>query len=380
MLNMGLTERQKELRAKVRKFVDDFIIPIAVDLDLQEKFPTMIVEKAGELGLMDLVVPKEYGGPGLDTLSIMLVSEELGRGCLAVQTTIGGNGLASYPVVFGGTEEQKKRYYQYLLDGKVTAFALTEPGAGSDAAAVATTAVLDGDEYVINGSKCFITNGGYASVMTLIASTDPSKGTKGLSAFIVELDREGIQIGKKEDKMGLRSSNTVEVLLKNVRIPKENLIGNEGEGFKLAMKTLDSARLSVAAGSLGACKRILEETVKFAKTQTRGGKPLVKSQYVQFKIAEMATSIEAAESLVYKTCYLKDSGQPYSKESAMSKALCTDTAMKLSTMAVDIFGPYGYLKESPVEKIMRDVKVTQIYEGSNEIQRIVISGNVINSY
>lgn len=379
MLNMGLTESQIELKQKVRAFVEENIIPKALKHDETGEFPTDIVKAAGKEGLLDFAVPKEFGGPGLDALSIALISEELGRGCVSMATTIGGNGLAAYPVLFGGTEEQKKRFFQYILDKKLTAFALTEPAAGSDAGAVQTTAVLDGDEYVLNGTKCFITNGAYADVMTLIASTDKSKGTKGLSAFILEGDREGITIGKKEDKMGLKASNTVELILNNVRIPKENLIGKEGEGFKLAMKTLDSARLSVAASALGLSKRILEDTLQFLKTEQLGGKPMIASQYVQFKIADMAMEIEAGQNLIYKTCYLKDSGQRYSKEAAMAKTYCTDKAMKLASMAVELFGPYGYLHEAKVEKYMRDVKVTQIYEGSNEIQRIVIANNVINA-
>ncbi|MBM4764681.1 acyl-CoA dehydrogenase family protein [Bacillus sp. B15-48] len=377
MLNMSLTETQKEWRDKTRKFVDEEIIPVASKYDVENKFPSDVVEKAKEIGLLDFVVPKEYGGAGLDALSVSLICEELGRGCVAMQMAIGGNGLASYPVFYGGTEEQKHRYYKYILDGKLTAFALTEPGAGSDAGAVATTAVLDGDEYVLNGTKCFITSGGYADIMTLIASTDPSKGTKGLSCFMVELDRKGVTIGKKEDKMGIRASNTVEVILSSVRVPKENLVGAEGKGFRLAMTTLDSARLSVGASALGLAKRVMEETIKFVKKETKGGKPIVASQQVQFQIADMAIMIETAENLIYKTCYLKDAGKPYGKEAAMCKTYCTDIAMKIASMGISIFGPYGYLVEGVVEKLMRDVKIMQIYEGSNEIQRVVIAGNLL---
>lgn len=379
MLNMGLSESHKELQQKVRAFVDEYIRPNALRLDETHEFPVDIAEAAGKHGILDFAVPKEFGGPGLDTLSTCIISEELGRGDVTMSTTLGGNGLAAYPVLYGGNEDQKRRFFQFILDKKLTAFALTEPAAGSDAGAVQTTAVLDGDEYVLNGTKCFCTNGQYASVMTLIASTDPSKGTKGLSGFMVEMDREGITIGKREDKMGLKASNTVEVILNNVRVPKENLIGEEGKGFKLAMITLDSARLSVGAAALGLSKRILEDTLQFLKTQTVNGKPMIASQYVQFKIADMATEIEAAQGIIYKTCYLKDSGQHFSKEAAMAKTYCTDTAMKIAAIAVDLFGPFGYLHEAQVEKYMRDVKVMQIYEGSNQVQRIVIAGNVINA-
>ncbi len=378
MLDFSLTESQKEWRDKTRKFVEENIIPVAAQYDEEKKFPAEVVEKAAKVGLLDFAVPKEFGGAGLDALSVSLVCEELGRGCVAMETTIGGNGLASYPVYYGGTDEQKQRYYNYILDGKLTAFALTEPAAGSDASACQTTAVLDGDEYVINGTKCFCTNGGKASIMTLIASTDPSKGTKGLSCFMVELDREGIAIGKKENKMGLRASNTVEVILTNVRVPKENLVGAEGQGFKLAMTTLDAARMSVGAAALGLAKRVMEVTVKFVKTEQKGGKPIAASQKVQFDIADMAMMIQAAEGIIYKTCYLKDNGLPFSKEAAMTKCYATDIAMKIASMAVSIIGPYGYIVEGLVEKFMRDVKIMQIYEGSNQIQRIVIAGNILN--
>lgn len=379
MLDMSLTESQKEWKDKARNFVEEHIIPVASQHDAESKFPAEVVEKAGQIGLLDFAVPKEFGGPGLDSLTVSLISEELGRGCVAMQTTVAGNGLAAYPVLYGGNDEQKQRYFRYLLDGKLTAFALTEPGAGSDAGACQTTAVLDGDDYVINGTKCFCTNGGYASIMTLIASTDPSQGAKGLSCFMVEMDRDGITIGKKEDKMGLRASNTVEVIFSDCRVPKENLVGKEGQGFKLAMTTLDSARLSVGASALGLAKRVMEETVEFVKKEKKGGKPIAASQQVQFQIADMAIMIQAAEGLIYKTCYLKDSGNQYSKEAAMSKTYCTDIAMKIASMAVSIFGPYGYLVEGMVEKFMRDVKVMQIYEGSNQVQRIVIANNIIHA-
>nr|WP_295970677.1 acyl-CoA dehydrogenase family protein [uncultured Bacillus sp.] len=377
MLDFSLTETQKEWRDKTRKFVEEYIVPVASQHDEEERFPVEIVEKAAQIGLLDFAVPSEFGGPGLDALSVSLICEELGYGCVGMSTTIAGNGLASYPVLFGGNDEQKQRYFNYIINGKLTAFALTEPGAGSDAGAVATTAVLDGDEYVINGTKCFCTNGGKADVMTLIASTDPSQGSKGLSCFIVELNREGITVGKKEDKMGLRASNTVEVIFSDCRIPKENLVGKEGHGFKLAMTTLDSARMSVASSALGLSKRIMKESIKFVKNEKRGGKPIAASQQVQFKLADMAIMIESAEALVYKTCYLKNAGIPYGKEAAMIKTYCSDVAMNIASTAVGIFGPYGYLVEGLVEKFMRDVKVMQIYEGSNQVQRIVIANNIL---
>lgn len=377
MLDLERTETQRAWQAKARSFTDRYIIPNAAKYDRSGEFPMPIVKKAGEYGLLSISVPEEAGGPGLDALTTALINEELGRGCIGMQTTIGGNGLASYPILFGGTAEQKKDYFQHLLDGELAAFALTEPGAGSDPGGVRTTAVRDGDHYVINGSKCFCTNGGYASVFTVFASTDLKKRNKGLSAFYVEASCPGITIGKKENKMGIRASNTVEVLFNDVHVPVDHRIGEEGEGFRLAMKTLDVARLSVGASGLGLSKRILEETVKFVSAVKQGGRPLAASQYVQFKLADMATLIEAAEGLVYKTCFLKQQGAPYSKESAMSKTFATDSAMKIAKEAVDLFGTYGYLKESVVEKLMRDAKVMQIYEGTNQIQRIVIAHHVL---
>ncbi|BAF60615.1 acyl-CoA dehydrogenases [Pelotomaculum thermopropionicum SI] len=377
MASMELTSEQQELKKKVRAFVEEHVIPVAKYYDETGEFPLPVIKEAAKIGLLCTVVPKEYGGLGVDALSAAIISEELGRGCAGIATTIGGNSLSSYAVLIGGSSEQKRKWCQYLLDGKLASFALTEPGAGSDAGSVQTTAVLDGNEYVINGSKCFITTGGYASIYTVIASTDTSKGVKGLSAFIVEAEREGIFVGKHENKMGIRASNTVELMFKNVRVPKENLIGKEGEGFKLAMQTLDSGRINQAAMAVGLSQAALEAVVDFVNGQQRGGKLLAKSQYIQFKVADMCMAVETCRNMVYKVCYLKDSGQHFSKEAAIAKAYCTDTAMWVASEAVDIFGIYGYMKDSPVEKLYRDVKVMQIYEGTNQVQRIVIANNVL---
>lgn len=377
MMNMDLTAEQQAWKEKIRTFVEEKVIPVAKQYDQIGEFPQPIIDEAAKIGLLRTVVPKEYGGPEIDALSYAILVEELGRGCSAVATTINGNGLSSYPVLIGGNSQQKEKWFKYLLDDKMASFALTEPAAGSDAGAVQTTAVLDGDEYIINGSKCFITTGGHASVFAVIATTDRTKKIKGLSAFIVEADREGISIGKHENKMGLCSSNTVEVLFRNVRIPKENLIGKEGDGFRLAMKTLDVGRINQASMAVGLSQYALEAVIDFVKTQQKGGKPLSKSQYFQFKVADIALAVEAARNMVQKACYLRDSGKPYSKEAAMTKTFCTDTAMKVASEAVDVLGIYGYMKESPVEKLMRDVKVMQIYEGTNQIQRIVIANNML---
>lgn len=378
MFNMNLTPEQQELKERVREFVKTHITPVAKRYDQSGEFPWEVIQEAAKIGLLKYIVPKEYGGPGLDALSIAIIAEEIGYGCVGMGTTIGGNALSSYPVLIAGNEEQKQRWFKYLLEDKLVAFALTEPGAGSDAASVETTAVRDGNCYVINGSKCFCTTGGYASAIIVFASTDKSKGVKGLSAFIVEADRQGVIIGKKENKMGIRSSNTVEIVFRNVRIPQENLLGQEGEGFKYAMQTLDSARISVASMAVGLAQAALDAAIDYVTKQQREGKLLAKSQYIQFKIADLGIAVENARNLVSKACYLKDSGQRFSKEAAMAKTYATDTAMRVAMEAMEILGPYGYLKESPVEKLMRDVKVMQIYEGSNQIQRIVIANNLLN--
>ncbi len=377
MIDFELTEEQKSWQKKAREFVNQYIVPNADKYDRTGEFPQPIVEKAKEYGLLALAAPKDLGGPGLDAMSSALVNEELGKGCVGMQTTLGGNGLSSYPVLFGGNREQIKLYFKHILNGELAAFALTEPGAGSDPGAIRTVAVRKGDHYVINGTKCFCTNGGHAGVYTVFASTNLSERNRGLSAFIVEADQKGITVGKKENKMGIRASNTVEVIFNDVSVPVNRRIGDEGQGFKIAMKTLDVARLSVGATAVGLCKRILTETIQFVQNEKKNGKPLAASQYIQFKLADMATRAEAAEGLIDKTCYLKDSGRPYSKESAMSKTFATDSAMQLAETAVEIFGPCGYLRESNIEKLMRDAKVMQIYEGTNQIQRIVIANHVL---
>ncbi|MDK2986443.1 MAG: hypothetical protein PWQ96_2087 [Clostridia bacterium] len=372
-----LTEEQLKLKDRVRSFVEKEVIPVAQEYDEKGLFPWPIVNRAFEEGLMTGIVPKEYGGLGLDAVSLAIIAEELGRGCVGISTTIGGNNLCSYPVLIAGNPEQKRKYFDVLLQGKLPAFALTEPGAGSDAGAVATTAEKDGDYYVLNGSKCFCTNGEVASIFVVIASTDKSKGVKGLSAFIVEREREGLIIGKKENKMGIRSSVTNDLTLKNVRIPKKNLLGEEGQGFKIAMQTLDSGRAMVGAAAVGLAQAAFEEALDFAKKQTKGGKPLAKSQFVQFKLADMAIAVESARNAVLKTCVLKEQGKPFGFESAIAKTLSTDVAMKVSSEAVELMGSYGYSKNSRVEKLMRDAKVMQIYEGTNQIQRIVISNYLL---
>lgn len=375
MADMTLTPKQQELQQLAREFTEAHIIPVASEWDEKGEFHEFILEEVKKIGLNCMAVPQEYGGPGFDSVSQSIVMEEFGYGCCGFATTLGGNGLSSYPLAIAGTDKQKKLYYGRLVDGGAGGFALTEPGAGSDAGACGTIAKLDGDEWVLNGTKCFATTCGVATIMVIFATTDPSKGVKGLSAFIVEKERAGLTVGAVEHKMGIRSSNTVELLLKNVRIPKEHLLGNEGEGMKIAMKTLDMARPIVASMAVGVAQRALDASIKFAKEYLDiNGKSIGMNQAVGFKIADMAIQVEAARQLVRNALRLKDAGVPYTKEAAMAKTFATDTAMRISTDAVGLMGHYGYSKDSFVEKLMRDAKVTQIYEGTNQVQRIVIAG------
>jgi acyl-CoA dehydrogenase len=380
MVDMSLTPEQQKLQQLAREFTAKHIIPVDREWDEKGEFHEFILEEVKKAGLNCMPIPKEYGGPGYDSVTQSVVVEEWGYGCVAFATTLGGNGLSSYPLAIAGTEEQKQLYYGRLVNGGMGGFTLTEPGAGSDAGACVTTAKLDGEEWVLNGTKCFATTCGYASIMVVFASTAPSKGVKGLSAFIVEKERAGVIVGAVEHKMGIRSSNTVELILKNVRIPKTHLLGKEGEGMKLAMKTLDMARPIVASLAVGAARRALDEAVKFAKEYLDvNGKPIGNHQAVAFKLADMAIQVEAARQLVRNALRLKDAGMPYTKEAAMAKTFATDAAMRVTADAVELMGHYGYSKDSVVEKLMRDAKITQIYEGTNQVQRIVISGILLNS-
>ncbi|BBB92824.1 MAG TPA: acyl-CoA dehydrogenase family protein [Methylomusa anaerophila] len=376
-MDFNFTPDQMALQKMVRDFVAKEITPKALEMDKEGEVPPELWTKLDEAGLLNLTVPAEYDGPGLDALSIALIYEELGKGCAGIATTTAANALASYPLVLLGTDEQKKKVFDVLNDGKLAAFALTEPGAGSDAGAVATSAVKDGDYYILNGTKCFITNGGIADIYIIFANTRKSAGIRGLTAFIIDRDTPGFSVGKEEEKMGIRASNTCELILDNVRIPASNRIGKEGEGFKIAMKTLDAARPFVGAVSVGLSQTALDLAVKYSKERVQFDKPIASFQLVQAMIADMAMAVEAARLLVYKACWLKDQGLPYSKESAMAKCFAADTAMKVTTDAVQVLGGYGYSKEYPAEKYMRDAKIMQIYEGTNQIQRLVIANNIL---
>ncbi|MBP2639469.1 MAG: acdA [Firmicutes bacterium] len=377
MFDMSLTEEQMILQQNVREFVQKKITPVANKYDQSGEFPWEVINELIAMDLHCMPVPVEYGGPGLDAVSCALLAEELGKGDAGIATTIAANGLTSYPVMLAGTPEQKKMYFDILMQGKLAGFCLTEPNAGSDAGGVMTTAVREGDEYVLNGTKCFITNGGVADVYTVFANVDIKKGIRGLSAFIVERSREGVQVGQEEDKMGIRTSNTTEVIFKNVRVPADHLLGREGEGFKIAMQTLDVARPMVGAISVGLAQSALDLAINYSKERRQFGKPIASLQAIQFMLADMAIQIEAARSMVYRACYLIDAKKPHGKEAAIAKVFASDMAMQVTTDAVQVFGGYGYSRQYPVEKLMRDAKIMQIFEGTNQIQRVVIAGQIL---
>ena len=377
-----LNEEQLSLQKIFREFAQQEIAPKAAHYDEVEEFPWENIHKMADMGLMGMPVSEEYGGSGTDTLSYIVAIEEIAKACastaaiMAVHTSTG-----IMPIYLFGTEEQKKKYVPDLAMGKkIGAFALTEAGAGSDAAQVATTAVLDGDEYVLNGSKCFITNGGEAEVYTILASTDKSKGTKGITAFIVEKDTPGFTFGKKEHKLGIHASATRELIFQDCRIPKENILGKEGEGFKNAMIVISGARIGISSQAVGIAQAAYEAALEYSKVRVQFGKPIAKQQVISFMLADMAIKIEAARQLVYHAAMMKDAGQPFDKEAAMAKTFSSDTAVQVALDAIQILGGYGYTREYPVERYLRDAKITQIYEGTNQIQRLVISRSILGKF
>lgn len=375
-----LTDEQKMMRDMVRKLAQNEIAPRAAEIDRERRFPRENIEKMAELGLMGVPIPEEYGGAGCDFLSYIITIEEISRACastgviLAVHTSVG-----TFPILYFGTEEQKQKYIPKLAGGEyIGAFALTEPNAGSDPANLSTTARLEGDHYIVNGNKIFISNGGEASVYVTFVSTDKSKGHKGITCLLVDKDTPGFSIGKTEEKMGLHGDITTELIFDNARVPKENLLGKEGEGFKVAMALLDGGRIGIGAQGLGIAQAAFDVAKNYAKERVQFGKSIASFQAIQFMLADMATRIDCARALVYRAARMREMGLPYSKESSMAKMYATDTAMEVTTNAVQILGGYGYCREYPVERYMRDAKITQIYEGTNQIQRIVIAKHVLN--
>ncbi|MBY0221161.1 acyl-CoA dehydrogenase [Mammaliicoccus sciuri] len=374
-MDFKLSEEHEMIRKMVRDFAEKEVAPSAAQRDEDESFDMNIFHKMAELGLTGIPWPEEYGGIGSDYLAYVIAVEELSRVCASTGVVLSAHtSLAGWPLFKYGNEEQKQKYLRPLAEGKkVGAYCLTEAGSGSDAGGMKTTAKLDGDDYVLNGSKIFITNGGIADTYIVFAVTDPESKHKGTSAFIVESSFEGFSVGKKEKKMGIRSSPTTEVVLDNCRVPKENLLGEEGDGFIIAMKTLDGGRNGIASQAVGIAQGALDAAVNYSKERVQFGKPIVANQGVSFKLADMATSIEASRLLTYQAAWLESNDLPYGKASAMAKLMAGDTAMKVTTEAVQVFGGYGYTKDYPVERYMRDAKITQIYEGTQEIQRLVIS-------
>ncbi len=374
-----LTDAQKTIRDITRKIAIEKVVPVRAELDEKEEFPHEIMKALAQADLFGLYIPEEYGGFGGGSLDLALAVEELSGVCLGVSTTFAANALAAYPILLFGSEEQKKRFLPDIASGKkLAAFGLTEAGAGSDAAAIQTTAKKEGGKYILNGTKQWITNGGEAEIYTIIAMTDKSKGTRGASAFIVEKGTPGFSFGKKEKKMGIRTSSTRELVFENCPVPKENLLSKEGMGFIVAMRTLDISRVGIGAQGVGLAQGALDEAVKYARERHQFGKPIISFQAIQHMLADMAILTESARALVYSTARVIDSGsREYSKESAMAKVFASDVAMKVSTDAVQIFGGYGYMREYPVEKMMRDAKILQIYEGTNQIQRNIIGQALI---
>jgi alkylation response protein AidB-like acyl-CoA dehydrogenase len=378
-MNYFLTEEQEMIRDLAAKIADEKIKPVALEYDEKGIFPSDIVKILADSDMCGVYIEEKYGGFGGGIFEMALVVEQLSRACGGIALAYAGTGLGTYPIILFGTEEQKQKYLPSIASGeKLAAFGLTEANAGSDAAGIQTTAVLDGDEYVLNGTKQWITNGGEADIYTVVACTNRSKGARGFSAFIVEKGTPGFSFGKKENKMGIRASVTSELVFEDCRIPKENLLSREGMGFLVAMKTLDRTRPGVASQALGIAQGALDEALQYSQEREQFGKAIGSFQAVQHMLADMAIQIEAARCLVYQTCRHIDSGEKsISKESAISKVFASDTAMKVTTDAVQVMGGYGYMKEYPVEKMMRDAKITQIYEGTNQIQRNVIALEMI---
>jgi len=378
-MDFHFNEEQHMMRRMVRDFAEKEIAPFIPVMEETEQFPRHIVKKMGEMGLMGIPVPEEWGGVGADFVSYILAINEISKVSatlgviLSVHTSVGTN-----PILHFGTQEQKQAYVAKLATGEfLGAFALTEPHAGSDASSIRTTAVRKDDAYVLNGNKVFITNGGEADTYIAFAVTDPGKGAKGISAFIVEKDTPGLVVGKKEKKMGLHGSNTTELIFENAIVPAANLLGQEGEGFTIAMANLDKGRIGIAAQALGIAEAALQYATEYARERKQFGQPIGKIQAVGFKLADMATKAEAARLLVYRAAWLCSQGLPCTKEASMAKLFASDAAMKLATEAVQIFGGYGYTREYPVERLFRDAKITQIYEGTNEIQHLVITKQLL---
>ena len=377
-MDFSLSKTEELFLQMIREFAEKEVKPLAAEVDEEERFPLETVEKMAKTGLMGIPVPVKYGGAGGTNLMYGMAVEELSRVCGTTGVVLSAHtSLCCAPIMENGTEEQKMKYLPRLASGEwIGAFGLTEPNAGTDAAMQQTTAVLDGDQYVLNGNKIFITNAVYAHVYVIFAMTDKSLGNKGISAFIVEKGTSGFSIGKKEKKMGIRGSATTELVFEDCRIPKENLLGQQGKGFAIAMKTLDGGRVGIAAQALGIAQGAMDETIKYTKERKQFGRSISQFQNTQFQMADMETKVQAARLLVRSAHWKKDNGMPYSVDAAMAKLFAAETAMEVTTKAVQLHGGYGYTREYPVERMMRDAKITEIYEGTSEVQRMVIAGKL----
>ena len=378
-MNFQLTKEQEFVRKMVREFAVNEVEPLAADIDKEHRFPVETVEKMAKYGLLGVPFPTQYGGAGGDHISYAITVEELSRVCASTGVICSAHtSLCCWPIYNWGNEEQKMKYLPDLLSGKkLGAFGLTEPNAGTDASGQQTRAELVGDKWILNGAKVFITNGGYADVFVVMAMTDKKKGNHGISAFIVEKGDVGFSIGKTEDKMGICASSTTELIFQNCEIPADRLLGQVGDGFKVAMSTLDGGRIGIAAQALGLAEGALERTIEYTKERKQFGRTIAQQQNTQFKLADMATRVEAAKLLVYKAAMAKATQKVYSVEAAMAKLYAAEVAMEVTTKAVQLHGGYGYTREYDVERMMRDAKITEIYEGTSEVQRMVISGALL---
>ena len=380
-MEFNIPKTHELFRQMIREFVEKEVKPLATELDEEERFPVETVKKMAEIGIMGIPIPTQYGGAGGDNLMYAMAVEELSKACGTTGVVVSAHtSLGSWPILKFGTEAQKQKYLPEMASGEwIGAFGLTEPNAGTDASGQQTIAVFDEatQEWVINGSKIFITNAGYAHVYVIFAMTDKSKGVKGISAFIIEAGTPGFSIGKKEKKLGIRGSATCELIFEDVRLPKENLLGDLGKGFKIAMMTLDGGRIGIASQALGLAQGALDEAVQYVKERKQFGRALSKFQNTAFQLANLEVKVEAARLLVYKAAWKESNHLPYTVDAARAKLFAAETAMEVTTKAVQLFGGYGYTREYPVERMMRDAKITEIYEGTSEVQRMVISGNLL---
>ncbi len=381
MIDFTLTDEQIALQETARRFAQTEMVPEAAHYDQTGEFPEKIIKKAWETGLINEGIPEEYGGPGLSVLDTCILTEELAAGCAGMTTSMMVNSLGQLPILIGGSKAQiEKHIVPFTKEFRYCSFALTEPSSGSDAATMHTVAKKSGDKYILNGRKCFITNGGVADLYSVFVTLDPSKGHKAACAFIVERNSPGVSAGKKEDKMGQRASNTTDVIFEDAEIPAENLLGGEGQGFSIAMKTLDKSRPMIGALAVGVARAAFEHAVRYAKERQAFGTPIATFQAIQFRLADMAKDIEAARLLTYQAAWMIDQGMNAAKYSSFAKCFASDTAMRVTTDAVQIYGGYGYSKEYPVEKLMRDAKLIQIYEGTNQIQRVVMAREILKEF